>query len=80
LKKIGFVSWALALACRLCTCVHNVRDRWEWILDLGGRCLTTLCAATAIPPALGLAFSTSVGRLGTEQKNSAGFEREASAT
>jgi hypothetical protein len=64
-RKCGFVGWALTLASRRRTGARRVRRRRERLLSLrlGGRRLTLLGAATAIPSALGLTLFPTMGSL-----------------
>jgi hypothetical protein len=63
--KFGFVGWALTLAYRRRAGARRVRRCRERFLGLGlgGRRLTPLGAATAIPSALGLTFLPTMGSL-----------------
>jgi hypothetical protein len=64
-KKFGLVVWALTLAYRRGTGARRVRRRRERFLGLGlgGRRLTPLGTATAIPSALGLTLFPTMGSL-----------------
>src|SRR3954471_12657760 len=64
-RKWGLVGWALPLASRRRTGARRVRRRRERLLSLspGGRRLTLLGAATAIPSALGLTLFPTLGSL-----------------
>src|SRR5207248_1575074 len=62
-RKIGWVAWALTLAWRRRTGAGPVRRRGWRLLGLGGHRLTPLCAATAIPSALGLTLLPTLGSL-----------------
>jgi hypothetical protein len=62
-KKSEFLGWALTLAYRRRTGAPRLRRRRERFLGLGGGRLTPLCAATAIPSALGLTLFPTRGSL-----------------
>ncbi len=62
-RKFAVVGWALTLALQSRTRAGGVRHRGKRFLGVGGCCLTTLGATTAIALALGLTFFLTPGSL-----------------